>query len=247
MQTPRHKVLIAHIAISATILLVLLSIMVTFWFPKGLFGVGGGWDGLKILLPIDMVLGPTLTFMFYKPGKKSAVFDLTAIACVQAIALSYGIYAVYSQHPTALVLSDGKLNTLTPVAFKEARTWLEQEEMEVIHPSDLDDNHPPVVVSKSFNAETFGPYLESVMNGGVEQMQRADRYQSLETGAAELAKAALSTEAATKNLGFEANSKHVYFSVRSTHHNGVAEFSATGEELIYVHPLVVTPPPTEAE
>ena len=37
------------------------------WFPGGLFELENVWSGLKILLIVDLVLGPLLTFIVYNP------------------------------------------------------------------------------------------------------------------------------------------------------------------------------------
>lgn len=241
MNTPKNTVLFVHVAISTTILLILLSIMMLWWYPKGLFTIAGGWGGLKILLPIDMVLGPALTFLFYKPGKKSARLDLSMIACVQAIALSYGVYAVYSQHPKALVLAEGQLVTLTPLDEKEAADALSKDSREIRVPAELDSNHPPVVVAEPFTAENFGQYLEDILNDGLELALRADRYQDQSTGSNTLLEAQLSAEQVADKLGKTANPELAYYSLRSMHGTGIAVFSKESKELLRVEPLIQKP------
>jgi len=205
MHTPRHRVFLIHIAISTTLMLILLSVMALWWYPNGLFGIAGGWAGLKILLPIDMVLGPALTFLFYKPGKKSAVFDLSAIACVQLVALGYGVFAVYSQHPQALVLAEGKLQTLTHRDYKEAVSQLESDKQQSFDLYDIDKNLPPVVVAKPFPKEAYGDYLASVLNGKLELIQRAERYQDLKTGGETFQAAQMDHQALVDALGQDYN------------------------------------------
>jgi len=230
MNTPRHRVFLIHIAISTTLMLILLSIMLLWWYPKGLFGIAGGWDGLKILLPIDMVLGPTLTLAFYKPGKKSAVFDLSAIACVQLLALSYGAFAVYSQHPLALVLAEGELQTLTPTDYKAALAKLKADEQQANNPHDLDNNTPPVVVAKPYAPEHYGQYLAAVLNGGLELAHRAERYQDLATGRDAFEASLLSAESAAKKLEIGLDDNHDYIALRSMFGRGAPSRAALSRE-----------------
>jgi len=241
MNTPKLKVFSIHVAISATLMLILMSVMVLWWYPKGLFGIAGGWDGLKILLPIDMVLGPALTFLFYKPGKKSAVFDLSAIACVQLAALSYGIHAVYSQHPQALVLSEGALITLTAKDAREARLMLSEEKQIAKIPKQLDNNLPPVVVAEPFDRDEYGQYLASIMNGGLELAHRAERYQDLKTGSETFQSAKLKDEALVNAVGDAVDENLDYYRLRSMYGNGVAAFDKKSAELVRVLPMLAKP------
>ena len=241
MNTPKHRIILAHIAISATLMLMLLSVMLLSWYPNGLFGVAGGWAGLKILLPIDMVLGPALTFLFYKPGKKSAVFDLSAIACVQIAALSYGVFAVYTQHPQALVLAEGELQTLTPMAYQSALIKLEEDKQLAQNPRDLDSNSPPVVVAKPYALEHYSQYAASVLNGGLELAHRAERYQDLVTGQDTFQSAFMDHQKLVEALGDSYDESYDYLPLRSMHGKGIAAFSKESGVFIRALPLKDTP------
>lgn len=241
MNTPKHRVFLIHIAISATLMLILLSIMVLWWYPNGLFSIAGGWAGLKILLPIDMVLGPALTFLFYKPGKKSAVFDLSAIACVQIAALSFGVFAVYSQHPHALVLAEGTLETLTLSDYENAVRSIEEDELQAHAPKDLDSNSPPIVVAKPFTRENYGQYFESILNDGLELAHRADRYQDLEAGHDTFQSAFMDHQKLVDALGDGYNKSYDYLPLRSMHGIGVAVFSKDSGVFIRALPLQDAP------
>ena len=94
-----------HFGISLIIFIALAAIMRLVWYPGDLFTMDGGVQGLKIIAPIDLVLGPALTLGFYRPWKKSLKFDMAAIACVQIAALGYGVYATYQQRPAAIAVS----------------------------------------------------------------------------------------------------------------------------------------------
>lgn len=244
MKATKQRVFFIHVAISATLLLILLSVMLLWWYPKGLFGVAGGWDGLKILLPIDMVLGPTLTLLFYKPGKKSAVFDLSAIACVQALALGYGVVAVYSQHPSALVLAEGQLQTLTPNDHRAALAKLEQDQQQAIDPADLDGNLPPVVVAKPYSRDTYGQYLAALLNDGLELAHRAERYQGLQAGQSTLEKAKLDATEVQQLTGADADPDLAYLRLRSMYGKGVAVLDQDSHKLLRVLPI--SEPPASA-
>ena len=52
-----------------------------------------------MIVAVDVILGPLLTFIVYKPQKPTLKFDLTTIAAIQIAALGYGMYTVYQAHP----------------------------------------------------------------------------------------------------------------------------------------------------
>ena len=117
---PRFKAFAVHFAIGAAILAVLVYIIAVHWYPAGLFTSDGGLQGLYILIGVDLVLGPGLTFAAYDIAKSRAKirFDLTVIGVLQALALIWGMYVIYTQHPAVLVYSEGRFR---PVSVEQLR------------------------------------------------------------------------------------------------------------------------------
>ncbi len=73
------------------------------WFPPPFFSAQGGKDLLYLIVSIDIVLGPLITLIIYKQGKKGLKFDLTVIALLQLSALIYGIVAISNARPVYMV------------------------------------------------------------------------------------------------------------------------------------------------
>ena len=95
----RVKAFLIHLLLSVCIG---VSVGVLFWFvlyPAPLFRAVGGLEIFLIVLAVDVTLGPFLTLLVYRKGKKGLVFDLAAIALVQAAALTYGIVTLYVGRP----------------------------------------------------------------------------------------------------------------------------------------------------
>ena len=78
------------------------------WYPQPYFSVDGGWQGIRLVAAVDLVLGPFITFLIFDLSKsrKEIVFDLVTIIVIQFGALAYGVYATYSQRPVAIVIID---------------------------------------------------------------------------------------------------------------------------------------------
>jgi len=69
------------------------------WYPHPYFRISGAWNPLRVLIGVDLVLGPLLTLLVFKPGKKGLWFDLCVILIVQVTALVYGVTVIYGERP----------------------------------------------------------------------------------------------------------------------------------------------------
>ena len=78
------------------------------WYPQPYFSVDGGWQGIRLVAAVDLVLGPLITFLIFDLSKsrKAILFDLVTIVVIQFGALAYGVYATYGQRPVAIVVID---------------------------------------------------------------------------------------------------------------------------------------------
>ena len=96
-----------HLLLSAMLLVLLISVVVFVWYPGALVLAGGAEQGLKIVIVVDLILGPLLTLVVYnylKP-RKELIRDLAIIAIFQFSCLCIGMSLVYEQRPLAVVHS----------------------------------------------------------------------------------------------------------------------------------------------
>jgi hypothetical protein len=91
-----------HALISFVVVLCLLIFLKLVWFQGALFSLERVWNGFSILLLVDVVVGPLLTFLIYEPSKKSLKNDILIIVTLQIIALIYGIIQIHSQRPVII-------------------------------------------------------------------------------------------------------------------------------------------------
>ena len=99
MLKQKLKALLIHLGFSILLVTLLVGLAIYFWFPTLYLGVSDFTSVAKIIVSVDLVLGPLLTFVVYQPHKKSLKFDLSVIVAIQLAALSYGLYALYQVHP----------------------------------------------------------------------------------------------------------------------------------------------------
>ncbi len=93
------KAFATHLAISIALVSLVVSAILYFWYPTQYLGVTNFKEIAILIVSIDLVMGPILTFVVFNPNKKSLRFDLAVIAIFQVSALAYGIHALYQTHP----------------------------------------------------------------------------------------------------------------------------------------------------
>jgi hypothetical protein len=101
-----------HLLLSVAVFLLFLGVMFLLWYPAPYFEVDGGWSVLRILVGVDLVLGPLLTLIVFKSGKPGLKFDLSCIALLQLGALLYGGLTIYQQRPQFVVFALDRFTTV---------------------------------------------------------------------------------------------------------------------------------------
>jgi hypothetical protein len=117
----RFQAFAIHFGISLALFGVLAWLVVRVWYPGFFFETDGGWEGIRIIVLVDLVLGPLLTLIVFKAGKPGLKFDLSVIALVQIAALIVGVYIVHAERPLAMVYVDGHFFSLSRGDFEEAK------------------------------------------------------------------------------------------------------------------------------
>lgn len=93
------RAFLGHIVISLIMALLSAYIVYGVWHPAPFAKAVGVSKIFVMMLTIDVILGPILTFVVAKPQKKPLKFDLTVIAVLQLCALLYGLYSVEKGRP----------------------------------------------------------------------------------------------------------------------------------------------------
>ena len=94
-----------HLLLSVAIVGAVVLVMLLVWYPWPLFKAAGGSHLIFILASVDVTIGPLITLIIFRSGKKSLRFDLTAIALLQLTALAYGVQTVYRARPIYMVFT----------------------------------------------------------------------------------------------------------------------------------------------
>ena len=75
----RIKFFICHLSISILIILLTTYIIFFIWYPSPLVEAVGVISILLIMVLIDVIIGPFLSWLVYKEGKKNLKIDLIFI------------------------------------------------------------------------------------------------------------------------------------------------------------------------
>lgn len=125
----KSRVLGIHGAISALVVCPFLYLAWFHWFPPPLFFTDGGWQGMRIMLVVHILIGPALSFLVFDPAKTRLALaaDFGFIGLVQAAALIYGCVAIEGKRPLVIAFHDGRFVAVTKDRFStqtiEASEW----------------------------------------------------------------------------------------------------------------------------
>lgn len=123
-------------------------------------------------MAIDVIIGPVLSFIVYKEGKKTLKIDLGIIILLQALALGYGVYSIFKGRSAWLAYNVDRFEL---VRNNELITeHIEQAQPQYQHPSWL----KPQLVAVEFaqDHQTRQNEMFAEVLGGISIAQRPERY-----------------------------------------------------------------------
>lgn len=99
----RIKAATIHLAISSGIILGSLILACIVWYPYGLWRWAVPNNPTLLLLAVVFMIGPLLTLLVYRPGKRTLRSDLIVVALIQALFFSYAMVMLGRARPVFLV------------------------------------------------------------------------------------------------------------------------------------------------
>lgn len=108
----KAKAALIHFSLSAIVVGSMLAVIFFLWYPHPYFEVRGAGDIVKILIGVDLVLGPLLTLIIFRKGKPRLKFDMSIIVIVQLAAFIYGVNAIYEERPYFMVYAVDRFTLL---------------------------------------------------------------------------------------------------------------------------------------
>ncbi|NNC68770.1 MAG: hypothetical protein HKN83_12130 [Gammaproteobacteria bacterium] len=164
------KAFLIHLAISSAIIGIVFAVIFFFWYPRPYFQANGAWSVIRVLVMVDLVMGPLLTLVLFKKGKPGLVFDISMVAFVQIAALVYGVQVIFGERPYYLVFAVDRVEVVGKV---------EIDANKIKYPDlKIKPNKGPILVFADFpeDKEERNKILFEVVTEGKPDLERRPEY-----------------------------------------------------------------------
>ncbi|MBT8125631.1 MAG: hypothetical protein KJO81_12455 [Gammaproteobacteria bacterium] len=164
------KAFLIHLAISSAIIGIVFAVIFFFWYPRPYFQANGAWSVIRVLVMVDLVMGPLLTLVLFKKGKPGLVFDISMVAFVQIAALVYGVQVIFGERPYYLVFAVDRVEVVGKV---------EVDANKIKYPDlKIKPNKGPILVFADFpeDKEERNKILFEVVTEGKPDLERRPEY-----------------------------------------------------------------------
>lgn len=115
------KAFTIHLTLSITIFTAAFLLSAAWWYPEFYYSANDVWKAVRTVALVDVVLGPVLTLVLYKPGKPGLWFDMAMVVVLQLSALTWGIWVLWSQRPLLTVFDQGVFYCLNSAQMETAQ------------------------------------------------------------------------------------------------------------------------------
>lgn len=229
---------LVHFLFSVGIFALFVGILLFFWFPNPYFSASGGWQGLRIVAAVDLVLGPLVTLIIFnvKKSRRELTTDIGLIVVIQMLALVWGIKAVYEQRPVAIVFLDSGFYTVPAASLK-------RQDIDLSELDPFGSTKPVFVfVQRPYEGADLARFAQEVEQDGTPPHEQVWLYQDMQANFDRIKNSSLDIEGIMvanadmrsdiekllEKTGTELHSNY-YISLTSRYRNVVFVFSADGE------------------
>ena len=103
-----------HLAISLGVAALAALVVFGVWYPFPYREISGGRELFLLIVAVDVVLGPLITFTVFNPRKsrREKMLDFSVIGLIQVGALLYGLWTVFEARPVHTVFEYDRLRVV---------------------------------------------------------------------------------------------------------------------------------------
>ncbi len=199
------KASLIHLSLSLLLVLLIIGSTLFFLFPSMFIGVTDFKEVATIIISVDLVLGPLLTFVVFNPSKPRHLLylDFAVIAVLQIGALSYGAYSLFQVHPVYITFNVDRFTIVTAKDAEPEKAKLDEYKISKFDAAKMAFAKMPTDLDKQ------NDILLNATVGGEDLDRLEEYYEPLEENISTIMAKSLDPEAIFKNK--EARSKEKSF------------------------------------
>ncbi len=116
-RSPRIRAALIHLGVSLGIAALVSMLVFLLWYPGDYRRIAGGIGLFKLVVGVDVVMGPLITLVIFNVRKprRELVLDLLIVALMQLAALGYGARTVALARPVVLALEEDRFRVVSAV------------------------------------------------------------------------------------------------------------------------------------
>jgi len=117
----RLKAASIHFGLSVTVAAMAAALVFGLWYPYPYREISGGRELFTLLVTVDVILGPLLTFAIFNRAKPRSELrrDLAVVALLQLAGLGYGLWTVFEARPVHLVFEIDRFRVVHAIDVPE--------------------------------------------------------------------------------------------------------------------------------
>jgi hypothetical protein len=117
----RAKASVIHFALSVFVAGLSAILVFALWYPYPYSDISGGRELFVLLIAVDVIIGPLVTFVVYNKQKPLAELrrDLVVVALLQTLALGYGLWTVAKARPVHIVFEIDSFRVVQSIDIPE--------------------------------------------------------------------------------------------------------------------------------
>lgn len=101
----RSSVFRLRFAVTAGLLLLVYAILRLLWFPEAYFELFGVLSLFLTLAAAALIVGPGLSTLLFRPGKKGLIFDLVVVGLIELAIIIWALSVLHERRPVYAVFA----------------------------------------------------------------------------------------------------------------------------------------------
>jgi len=101
----RYKAAAIHLFFSALLLFTIFLLIACVWYPHKLFGLAAGVELLRLIVGVDLIMGPLAMLIIFDAKKKLIKMDVAIILVLQISFMGYGLWSMFSARPVFIAFA----------------------------------------------------------------------------------------------------------------------------------------------